>query len=434
MADHADGDRVSSRLTGWLKGLLTTLLGLCSGAVLMYASPLIDRVVKPAKPLANFAAQPQGLSVAFQNRTTGGTEGWWDFGDGSALEPFLPSQPVVNHSYPKPGIYPCKLSVRNLIGEEHERTVSINIDDSKAPPPAIEALTAVPLQASTYAPATFRITSKIKNAELCVWVLGHEKPLEIVSDGTADQERTVTFKRPGNHVIRLAAFHGKQATEKTVEVTVNAPPRGSATVALNIKREAVQIQTKTTTRNIPVPFPAQSRETKVPLNVSIPADPECQFTDARVLGVHFIENLKAEISPDRLQIRLTGQQTRPTGLLKVPHNVAPAAVVELQTTQARQMPSTSLNLDPVANTVMVPGSALLPVPKLQAGWQMKQQLLGVEVRDGDRVVWQSAQLPASGLAMLQGRSCQVNAILAGDQVRVDLVPMASTPALRPLGN
>src|SRR5579864_3740249 len=114
MAEHAAGERPASKLAGWLKGLLTSLLGLCSGAVLMYASPLIDRVVKPAKPLANFAAQPQGLQVAFQNRTTGATEGWWDFGDGSALEPFVPTQPVVNHSYPKPATYSCKLSIRNL--------------------------------------------------------------------------------------------------------------------------------------------------------------------------------------------------------------------------------------------------------------------------------------------------------------------------------
>src|SRR5262249_39083035 len=57
MTAQASGEAVTGKLAGWLKGLVTTVLGLCSGAVLMYASPLIDRVVKPAKPVANFAAQ-----------------------------------------------------------------------------------------------------------------------------------------------------------------------------------------------------------------------------------------------------------------------------------------------------------------------------------------------------------------------------------------
>jgi hypothetical protein len=84
---------------------------------------------------------------------------------------------------------------------------------------------------------------------------------------------------------------------------------------------------------------------------------------------------------------------------------------------------------------MVPGSTTLPIPKLQAGWQMQQQSLAIEVRDGDQVVWQSGQLPAAGMATIQGRPCRVNAALAGDQVRVDLLPAESRAVLSPpLGN
>jgi len=433
MADQACGERVSSKLKSWLKGLLTTLLGLSSGAVLMYASPLIDRVVKPAKPLANFAAQPQGWQVVFQNRSTGGTEGWWDFGDGSALEPFVPAQPTVTHTYPRQGTYSCKLSVRNLIGEEHDRTVTINLDDNVTATPSIDSLTVVPVL-STYAPATFRVVSKVKNADLCVWCLGNEKPLEVVTDVGGGQERLVTFKRPGTHVVRLAAFNGKHAVEKSEVVLVLDPPKGSATVTLHVKRDAMQVQSKSTTRTIAVHFPAQSRDTVVPLSAAIPADNGFQIADARVLHAVNVDNLNAEISADHLQLKLTGQQTRPTGLLLIPRNVVPQAVIQVAMTEVRQMPTQGLAVDPVASTIAVPGSTVLPVPKLDAGWVMKQQNLGMDLRDGERVVWQTSQVPASGVVVFQGRQCRVNATLAGDQVRVDLTLVDPRSGLMPLGN
>jgi hypothetical protein len=431
MAEHAPGERAGGKIAGWLKGLLTSILGLCSGAVLMYASPLIDRAVKPAKPLANFAAQPQGIQVAFQNRTTGATEGWWDFGDGSALEPFVPSQPVVTHTYPKAGTYTCKLSVRNLIGEEQERAVNINLDDSARVEPTIEALTVQPMAANNYAPAVFKVAGKVKNAELCVWALGDRRPLEIVTDMS---ERLVTFKHPGSHVIRLAAFNGKKAVEKSEVVVVNAPPKGTATVALNIKREAMQSQTVKTLRNVSVPFPAQSRDTAVPLNAVIAADNGYQIVSATVVKADHVNNALAEVSPDHQKVKLTGQQTRPTSLLRLPHNTPPAALIQLALTQARQTAPQQLAVDPVETMLPVPGTASLPVPKLDSGWVLRQQSFSVELRDGDRVVWQCSQLPASGVAMLQGRQCQLNASLVGDQVHIDVAPTGARLELVPLGN
>ena len=61
---------------GWFKAAIGAMVGLMSGAVGMYVSPLIDRVVKPSKPLANFAVETDGLTATFHNRYAG--EGWWD--------------------------------------------------------------------------------------------------------------------------------------------------------------------------------------------------------------------------------------------------------------------------------------------------------------------------------------------------------------------
>ena len=150
----------TGHIAGWIKAGLTSLAGLVSGAVLMYASPLLDRVIKPDKPIANFQYSAKGLVVTFQNHSTGGHEGWWDFGDGAALQPFVPGQPTVAHTYAKPGNYNAKLSLRNLINAENERAVNVVVDPGATAPPAIDVFTLVPVQ-NDYAPATFRAVTKV---------------------------------------------------------------------------------------------------------------------------------------------------------------------------------------------------------------------------------------------------------------------------------
>jgi hypothetical protein len=433
MAEQASG--VSGKLAGWLKGLITSVVGLCSGAVLMYASPLIDRVVKPAKPVANFAAEPLGLQVTFQNRSTGGTEGWWDFGDGSALVPYVANQGSVSHTYGKAGIYTAKLSLKNLLGEDNERAVNVNLDNSAPAAPAIDTFTVVPISPNNYAPATFRVVSKIKNADLCVWALGEDRPLEVSTDIAGCQDRLVTFKRPGPHAVRLAVVSGKQVVEKNEVVRVAAPPAGSATAVLKVTREAAQVVATEKQRVVPVSFPAHSKDTTMPLDKTIAAaDLGFQVKSVQVVNAVNATGVKAEITPDGRQIRLTGQLVRPTGILKIPLQAPPQAVVVLKVNEEKVLPASTHTPDMVAGTMTVPGAALLSMPKLATGWVLQRQSVSVEVHDGDRVVWQSSQVPAAGIVLFQNRQCRVNASLSGDQVRVDLTPVDPRSGLTPVGN
>src|SRR6516165_5752452 len=91
--------------------LCTTVAGLLSGAALMYVSPLVDHFVKPGPPIANFGVDKDGLKITVRNQSSGGHEGWWDFGDGSALEPFDPNKTTLTHSYASGGQYPVKLTL-----------------------------------------------------------------------------------------------------------------------------------------------------------------------------------------------------------------------------------------------------------------------------------------------------------------------------------
>ncbi len=124
--------------SGKLKGIIGAFAGLLSGGVMMYLSPLVDRVIKPQKPLANFAVEANGLQVTLHNRSAGG-DGWWDFGDGSALEPASSAGGAVTHAYAKPGTYTVKLSLRNFVGDEAERAVQVDLagQAAAAAPPAI---------------------------------------------------------------------------------------------------------------------------------------------------------------------------------------------------------------------------------------------------------------------------------------------------------
>src|ERR1019366_7906694 len=121
-------------LAGWIKAVITSIVGLVSGAMLVYLTPVVNNVIKPSKPLANFSTQVNGLTVNFNNRSAGGVQGWWDFGDGTALEPFDPKVNNISHTYAKPGPYNVKLSLQNLIGEEEDRSgpLTIEADSNKS--------------------------------------------------------------------------------------------------------------------------------------------------------------------------------------------------------------------------------------------------------------------------------------------------------------
>src|SRR5262245_35844903 len=113
MSNQASSSAASEpvKKAGRVKTILGTTAGLLSGAFMMYLSPLLDKVVKPAKPVANFAVEHEGLTVTFHNRSAGNGDGWWDFGDGSPLEPVSSKQDVITHTYRAPGAYTAKLTL-----------------------------------------------------------------------------------------------------------------------------------------------------------------------------------------------------------------------------------------------------------------------------------------------------------------------------------
>jgi hypothetical protein len=427
MAVKADETAAPAKGSGWLKTFLGGLAGLLSGAVVMYLSPLLDRVVKPVKPVANFAVDQQDLTVTFHNRSVGGSQGWWDFGDGSPLEPMDPQRDIITHTYIHPGTYTAKLMLRNLISEESERTVSVQLDrKQQGIKPQIVTLEVDPVSPGSYAPATFRVVSKTRNADLVIWSLSDDRPLEINADGTDLHERLVTFPKPGGYLVKLAAIGCRQAVERSEIIYVNEPPEGSVAVILHVSDQATRVESLETTVPVSLAFPPDSKGDVYPVDQRVPSRQGFEILEARLQPVSdpAARNVRVQVAPDRRSVQLLGELVREPRRPLNRKPAAPTVLARVQLIQERRSP-VSRPPESVTSTLSVPGSALLSLPSLPSDWADPQRLLRLELREGDRVVWQESQLPRGVPVQFQNRRCTLTAVPLGNQVRIDLA--ASKP-------
>ncbi len=418
------------KLFGWLRAGMVSVGSLLAGAAMMYATSLVDQIIKPAAPVANFQADPDGLKVVFHNRSSGGREGWWDFGDGTALEPFVPDQNAT-HTYAKPGVYTVKLTLKNLLSEANDRSATLTLD-SEAPTPAIDEFTVTPVQAVSYAPATYRVAVKFKNANVCVWSVGDDQPLEVAEDAPTTQERMVTFKQPGTHFIRFAAFNGKQTVERSEQVTVAPAPAGLVTATVQVAYEAMRVRPVQKVLPIVVAFPADVQDTTFSFSKEYAAENGFMFTQAQ-LGAFppEVKSPNLEISADKKRVTLTGQLVKQGGLLNrnAPLPMWSAQLVLTQEwrgalgKQAPQVSSMALN---------VPGVTELELPKVRAGWVAKSRTLDLELRKDGDVLWRGTQLPRGAVVNWGNNQAYALTITeAAGKLRVEVAP---APGVVPVGN
>lgn len=429
---NADTSTAKGKLSSWFKAAVGGVAGIMSGAFMMYFSPLLDKVVKPAKPVANFAVDVSGTSVTFYNRSSGNGEGWWDFGDGSPLEPVTSKQETVTHTYAVTGSYIAKLSLRNLLNEESDRTVTIQLDNSRVEPPAIVSLDAVPVSLGGYAPATFRVISKAKNAKLCVWDLGDDQPLEISTETPNSQDRLITYKKPGGYMIKLAAVNGDKADEKSTIVYVDEPPANSLTAVITVTDQATRVEKVETPIPVTAALPPGYKENVFNFERTVPAKQGFEIIAAHMDPVSdpCVRGLDLKVAPDRRSAKLTGQLVQEKGLFKR-SGAPPSVLVRVMLTQESRTPASRPGV-PVSSTLTVPGTVTLPLPPLPGGWVEPRRLIRLELRDGDRVIWQESRLPRNVSVSVRNRPCSLSAIPVGDQVRVELLD-GKPPVAKPIG-
>jgi PKD repeat protein len=360
------------RLRGWVKGFVGAVLGLLSGAGMMYLSVVVDKVVKPSRPVANFAVSADGLTVNFQNHSSG-ESGWWDFGDGSPLEPFDANQQTVAHTYPKPGSFTAKLTVRNFLMEENTRTVPVDLT-AVAPqtlPMSITGLQVEPVGAQAVAPATFRVRGEVQNAEKAILDIGDDRPTMITEKGPFD--RLVVIERPGQFPVQLTGLSGNALVQKETMVTVAQPTAGSLSVVLRVTDTGTRVERKEATPTIPVPVPAKGAKV---FEKIVPADAGCTVTEAKLgkVASPAVRNVKAEVAADRRSVKLTGEWAGDAKTAGGSDVLVPLTLVQEK----------AARVNPVVQTrsaVLAPGSPVdLALPQLPAGLTGHQRKMTLEFR------------------------------------------------------
>jgi hypothetical protein len=417
---------------GWLKAGVLGLLGLVGGGVGTYLTAVVENVVKPPKPVANFAVASDGLTINFQNHASG-ESGWWDFGDGSPLEPFTPERPAA-HAYSKPGSYTVKLTVRNYLGDENERSVPVDVAAAAkdSPPPQIAGFAVQPVSAASVAPATFRVTADVSNAGSCVWDLGDGR-LEVTDAGKID--RLVTFEKPGTFAVSLVAHNGKQGAKQSAPVKVEAPRDGTTMVVLKVTDTGAKLDRVATTESVAVPAPSE----KAPKSFSktLSARPGFTITEAAPAdSPPSVKNLKVAVSADKRSATVSGEWA---GDAKAANKAAGGsdAIVRVKLAQERSVAQPAA-VTMVTGTFAASGQSLhaeLPLPPAPAGAAGAKREFQIEVRtvrDGkSQTIMQAptggkgaVALPWSATQQGQGWSVAYAAKQEGETVVVTAVQTA----------
>jgi hypothetical protein len=391
---------------GWLKAAVVGMLGLGGGAAGTYSTALIDRVAKPTLPVANFAVTADGLSLTCQNRASGDS-GWWDFGDGTALEPFDPGQTELKHTYAKPGTYTVKLTVRNFVADENDRSVPV---DLTAVPWGVPKIPAVldfavrPVSAGAVAPATFRITGEVRDAEACVWDYGDGR--QEVTEAGGPIDRMVTFDKPGAYTVQVFAHNGKQAIKLASPVHVAAPRSGSLSLTLRITDTGTRIDQTTRAESVALQVP---KEAKGGFSRTLTAHPGWTIAAAAPASPNTpgVKNLKVEVAADGRTIALSGDwDGGAKGLNKAAGGsdvIIPLKLTEKRVTAIKPVVNTitgspSLLVTPAMEllspgvepagypptTVAAPSAFELPLPAPPAGLTQHSRQFQVELRQTGR--------------------------------------------------
>jgi hypothetical protein len=287
------------------------LAGLVAGIVGMYSTAIVNSVAKPAKPLANFSVSAEGLNVNCQNHATGDS-GWWDFGDGTPLEPFDATQPAQTHTYTKAGSYTVKLTVRNFLSEENERTVPVDLHAGTASAPAtmptISKFSVEAIGGATVSPATFRVKGEVQNAERVIWDLGGEK-LE-VTDSNGAFEKLIVFEHPGSFPIQLTGLTDHTAVKQATMVTVTQSRIGSLAVLVRTSDIGNRLFRKDFPEMVALPLPPKGAK-QMTFEKTVNARLGFDVIEAKLgkAATGAVKNLKIEVAADRKSAKLSGEFT-----------------------------------------------------------------------------------------------------------------------------
>ena len=410
------------------KAIMSSIVGLISGAVLMYVSPLVNSAIKPPRPMPNFSYAVEGTQVVFNNRSTGASTGWWEFGDNTAQEPFNPNMAEVAHKFPGPGVYPVKLTLHNFIGEEADRVVQVKIETSA---PRIDDLqltlisSGASANGSPTAPARFRLVAKVQDLDAAFWVIDGQptkpaNPTQLASGLIVEE---VTFDYYGTMQVKVFGVAGKNLVEKTKEIWVGVPDDSPRIMIRQASREEKSIPIAVsfpTNANGPV-YPFEFRRTVEPgykivkANIMIPPDPK------------LVRNPRLDIAPDGKTIVVRGELLRPANAGKTN---TPSWFGKVDVTVESATPSTA-RTDPVAAQLNLPGITRVKLPPSAPNTVAALQW---EVREGMEVVMKDSDGQPSQIVKLRNQLFRVTVTRVGNEIQIDAADSTRPIPMLPTSN
>lgn len=442
--DKEEGESAPAKPTNWLKAALGTIGGLLSGAVMMYITPLVNTVVKPELPVANFEVQDDGLKVQFHNLSKNG-EGLWDFGDGTPLLKVELDQTIV-HSYQRAGDYTVKLSLHNAFGDQNDRSVPIHVDVAAGPPavqPKIVSLQASPVSAGSYAPATFKVAGKVENAETMFLDYGDDRPVDVLTASSGSFEKIISFPKPRPYPVRLVVINGTLSDQKLETVTVVKPPENSLSALLTVTDEAMHLESRTHTATFNASFTGDAHATTCPINAEVRTKPGHMLVDLalkasngqelrlgsqtemsldpQTLGLSGARNLRLRVSDDKLGVVLTGEfyADRKDKLAVLPSLMLPVTLSVQKKSPVTQTIPLTTTLTVPAKGLVTSGTVVLPPPP--PDWVDCQRTFHVEIDNNGVKVFEDSQLQRSATLTLPGRKLILTTSQINDQVRIELL-------------
>lgn len=219
-------DQAKEHVKGLAAKIGSGVVGLVVAGGLMWFTPFIDRFVKPAKPLANFASEEteSQLTIVFKNLSKNAKQAKWDFGDGSPLEIVEGNVPELKHKFKKPNTYKVRLVVSNVANQEDVRESLIAVGVK----PQIIDLSIKPLNQKTK-PFTAGVKIKFEaTADLeagLEWDFGDG----IYREGTDSMEQE--FPLPGKHLVKVRAVMGHQKGAPSLQEIEVLPQSGLVTTS-----------------------------------------------------------------------------------------------------------------------------------------------------------------------------------------------------------
>ncbi len=317
MSDTPEKKSAVKRGLGVVKLAFGGAAGLATGVIGVYATALVDKVAKPPKPLANFAATADGLTVTCDNHASG-QSGWWDFGDGGPLEAFDPEQKQVTHTYAKAGSYDVKLVVRNFLNEENDRSVGVDVTNTpkSGEGPSVATLTVEPVGGNT-APATFRVKCEAKNAQTLLLDNGTTvQPAELIPAGNGSFERLVVYEKPGEFAYQVYAQSGQKVAKQWKVVSVKTPSAGALSVIASVTDTGTQVERRPRPVTVVVQVPAKPSGGWERV---VTSDAGFTLADAKLGAItsKAVKNVTVTVAADKKSAKVTGEWTGTTDATNV---------------------------------------------------------------------------------------------------------------------